>query len=130
VVDPDPAVADDVAAALRPGHDHVDVRFNAREALDALRDEQYDLVLCDVAAAQGEDFSFPRIARRTHSGIAIILTTIDEEGYPFSEALTAGVDGYISKPVTPQKLTLLFQCRYWQALSREDWWQLRCLPPH
>ena len=128
MVDADPRVADDIAAALRPGHDHVGLRLSPREALDALRDDTYDLILCDVAAAQSEEYHFARVARRTHAGIAIILTTADEEGQPFSEALDAGADGYISKPVTPQKLTLLFEFSYWQALSREDWWQARCLP--
>lgn len=125
VVDTDPEAAGHVEVALRPGCDRVDLRRSPREALDALRDEAYDLVLCDVTAAQDEDFYLPRITRRNHPGVALILTTTNEEGYPFAEALAAGVDGHLSKPLTSDKLALFFEHRYWQALGREDWWTVR-----
>ena len=46
-----------------------------------------------------------------------------EEEYSLSDALRAGADGYITKPFSLSKFSLIFERAYWHALSRQDWWE-------
>ena len=63
-----------------------------------------------------------RQTRAKYPKIAIVLMTGYTESYPLSEALRAGADGYISKPFSLRKFSLIFEQAYWNALSRDDWW--------
>lgn len=96
---------------------------SATTGLEALQENQYDLVLSDISMAGIDGFEFLRLVRARHQEIGIILMTAYDEKYPLSEALRAGADGYITKPFNLQKFSLIFEQAYWSALSRLDWWE-------
>ena len=72
--------------------------------------------------AEMDGFELIRLVRINHPNIAIILMTAYENEFPLSEALKAGADGYVTKPFSLRKFSLIFEQAYWSALSREDWW--------
>ncbi len=123
VVDDDDDFLELVSTYLRDKGLRVTARRNANEALASLRDGDYNLVLCDVRMPGMSGMSFLTAARAMYPSIAILLMTAYEDELPVSEALAAGADGYLTKPFSFDKLSLIFERAYWKALSREDWWE-------
>ncbi len=122
ILDDDPSIVEVLGAHLNSKGYTTETRTNAREALDALRDEDFDLVIADIHMTGVNGFEFLKIARANYPRIGIVLMTAYQDRYPFSEALRAGADGYISKPFSLEKFSLIFERAYWNALSRQDWW--------
>lgn len=123
-IDDDPSVLAILAAFLETKGHRVETRASGREGLDALRDDNtFDLIICDIRMAGMNGFEFLKIARANHPHVGIILMTAYDEEYPYSEALRAGADGYLTKPFNFEKLSLIFEHAYWEALSRQDWWE-------
>jgi CheY-like chemotaxis protein len=122
VVDDDPDIVEVLKTYLIDRGYDVDTRYNGREALDALRDTEYDLLISDGEMAEIDGFELIRLVRINHPDIAMILMTGFEIDYPLSEALKAGAEGYITKPFSLKKFSLIFEQAFWYALSREDWW--------
>jgi CheY-like chemotaxis protein len=123
LVDDDPNIVEILSVYLVDRGYTVEKRQNGREALDALRDTAFDLVISDGSMAEMDGFEFIRLARANYPDIAIILMTAYEGKFPLSEALKAGADGYLTKPFRLQKFSLIFEQAYWIALSRQDWWE-------
>ena len=122
VVDDDPGVIDLLGAFLDTrGYSVVSVR-NGREARGLLDTETFDLVISDIEMAEINGYELLRQTREKHPKIGIVLMTGYTESHPLSEALRAGADGYISKPFSLRKFSLIFEQAYWNALAREDWW--------
>ena len=123
VVDDDPAILDVLVAHLRSKGYAVESEPNAHEALDAIRRLPFDLVISDVRMAGMNGFEFIKIVRANFPSIGIVIMTAFEDEFPLSEALRAGADGYITKPFSLSKFSLIFERAYWHALQREDWWE-------
>jgi CheY-like chemotaxis protein len=127
IVDDEPEILDLLSTFLGAKGCTVVACEDGERGLDALRDQDFDLVLSDIAMAGMNGFEFLRIVRQNHPGIGIILMTAYDEQYPLSEALRAGADGYITKPFELKKFSLIFEEAYWSALSRQDWWESHCV---
>jgi CheY-like chemotaxis protein len=123
LVDDDPSILEVLEAYLQSHGHYVACRSSGNGALEALRDGAIDLVISDVEMAGINGFELLRIARANYPRLGIVLMTAYESTYPMSEALRAGADGYLSKPFTLEKFSLLFERAYWSALSRQDWWE-------
>ncbi|GMU91898.1 MAG: hypothetical protein AMXMBFR4_09560 [Candidatus Hydrogenedentota bacterium] len=123
VVDDDPAVVDTLCAFLETRGYSVQSSPNGRHALDTIEATAFDLVISDIEMAEVNGYELLRRTRQRHPKIGIILMTGYAEKHPLSEALRAGADGYISKPFSLRKFSLIFEQAYWNALSRDDWWQ-------
>lgn len=123
LVDDDPSILEVLAAFLQSRQYQVECRSSGSEALDVLRDHEFDLMISDIEMAGMNGFELLRIARRNYPNLGIVLMTAYEDTYPMSEALRAGADGYVSKPFTLEKFSLIFERAYWSALSRQDWWE-------
>ena len=122
VVDDDPTILEMLSAFLEGKGYSVASCANGQEALEALEAELFDLVISDIEMAGVSGFELLRQTRARHPNIGIILMTAYEESHPLSAALRAGADGYISKPFSLRKFSLIFEQAYWNALSRDDWW--------
>ena len=112
IVDDDPAIHETVCAVLAPAGYSIVSAYSEREGLDAARREKPDIILLDVMMETTTDgFEFCQEAKRDPSikhtpilGITAIGNVL--EGYrpsDFDPDLFP-VDGYLSKPVTPEKL--------------------------
>jgi len=89
------------------GH-HVDVAFNGREALIALRNSHYDLVLMDVQMPEmgGIEATAALRASELESGRhtpVVAMTALVMKG-DRERCLAVGMDGYLSKPIHTQEL--------------------------
>jgi PAS domain S-box-containing protein len=118
----DNAVNRAVATRLleKKGH-HVVTATTGREALVALRRENYDVVLMDVQMPDMDGFEATRAIRATERQTGrhqqIIALTAHAMIGDRERCLEAGMDAYLTKPISPQQLyELLETCS--QALDR------------
>jgi len=100
----------------------VHARPGGVEALEVLDAHHVDLIISDVQMAGMNGFELLKVVRNREPEVGFILMTAYEERYPLTDALEAGADGYISKPFSLSKFSLIFEEEYWSALSRQDWW--------
>jgi two-component system response regulator FlrC len=122
VVDDDPTVVDTLSTFLDTKGYTVHTSGNGHQALEAMERQEFDLVISDIEMAGINGFELLRQTRHNYPQIGIVLMTGYEETHPLSVALRAGADGYISKPFSLRKFSLIFEQAYWNALSRDDWW--------
>jgi signal transduction histidine kinase/DNA-binding response OmpR family regulator/ligand-binding sensor domain-containing protein len=91
----------------KDGH-QVTVTSNGREALAALDQEAFDLVLMDVQMPEMDGFAATSAIRvkesRTGSHIPIIAMTAHAMTGDRERCLAAGMDGYVSKPIHGKEL--------------------------
>jgi PAS domain S-box-containing protein len=118
----DNAVNRAVATKLleKKGH-HVVTATTGREALVALRRENYDVVLMDVQMPDMDGFETTRTIRameqQTGRHQQIIALTAHAMIGDRERCLEAGMDAYLTKPISPQQLyELLERCS--QALDK------------
>ena len=86
---------------------------NGREALDALESSSFDLVLMDVQMPVLDGLETVRLLRKRETGLpfhqrVIALTAHAMKG-DLDRCFAAGMDGYLSKPISPQELDLTLQ---------------------
>lgn len=87
-----------------------DVAENGKKALEALKQVRYDLVLMDVQMPVMDGLEATRLARANgimNRDVPIIAMTAHALQRDQQECLAAGMDDYISKPVTPAGLSNL-----------------------
>jgi signal transduction histidine kinase/DNA-binding response OmpR family regulator/integral membrane sensor domain MASE1 len=89
------------------GH-RVVVAANGREALEALEKESYDLVLMDVQMPEMDGMEAVRRIRekevRTGGHQPVVGLTAHAMKGDMERGLSAGMDGYLTKPIRPQQL--------------------------
>jgi two-component system, sensor histidine kinase and response regulator len=89
------------------GH-HVVVVQTGEEALDALQDEKFDLVLMDVQMPEMDGFAATREIRRREQGgqgrLPVIAMTAHAMKGDRESCLEAGMDDYLAKPINREEL--------------------------
>jgi PAS domain S-box-containing protein len=104
----------------KQGH-HVVAATTGREALAALRRADYDVVLMDVQMPDMDGFEATRTIRamEQHTGRhqQIIALTAHAMIGDRERCLEAGMDGYLTKPISPQQLKELLES-YYQTLDQ------------
>ncbi|MEW6234297.1 MAG: response regulator [Candidatus Omnitrophota bacterium] len=89
------------------GHDVVTVK-NGRETLDLLDKESFDLVLMDIQMPVMDGFAATAVIREREKSenkhTPIVAMTANAMKGDEERCLAAGMDGYVSKPINPQKL--------------------------
>jgi CheY-like chemotaxis protein len=112
IVDDDPDFHETVRTVLAPAGYSVVSAYSEREGLDAARREQPDVILLDIIMETTTDgFEFCREAKRDplikHTpilGISAIERVIGVHHPPDFDPDLFPVDGYLGKPVAPEKL--------------------------
>jgi PAS domain S-box-containing protein len=105
IVDDDLAVADSVCAILNEYHD-VDVARSGPEALRALRQKTFDLVLCDIMMPEMNGFELYRNVQVEHGTLApsIVFVTAGLLGESDREFISGSGCTCLEKPVTEEQL--------------------------
>jgi len=88
---------------------HADLVANGVEAIQALREGQYDVVLMDCEMPEMDGYEATRLIRERGTGthnphIPIIALTADAITGDRDKCLQAGMSDYLAKPVEPQQL--------------------------
>lgn len=95
-----------VARALRQAGLEIDdarEAGNGIEGLGQLTADAVDIILCDWNMPEMNGIDFVREVRKT-SKTPIVMLTTESSTEKVTEAMTAGADGFITKPFTPEKL--------------------------
>ncbi len=79
---------------------------NGRQAVEILRREQVDLIICDWIMPEMTGLELLRACKKDAkiSRIPFIMVTAEAQKDSVVAAIEAGVDNYITKPFTPDKL--------------------------
>jgi DNA-binding response OmpR family regulator len=107
-VDDEPAVRTTLAAILRRYGFTVTVAASVEEALEQVRTQEFDLLLCDLNLdREGDGYAVIRAMRQSNPRCVTMILT----GYPgvdsAVEGIHVGVDDYIVKPARPEVLVAL-----------------------
>ncbi len=110
----DNAVNQRLASRLLEKRGHrVTVTANGREAVEAIANNKFDLVLMDIQMPKMDGFEATAIIREKemHDGdhIPIIALTANAMKGDRERCLASGMDGYLSKPIAPQELDELLE---------------------
>ncbi|MBF0303964.1 MAG: response regulator [Desulfamplus sp.] len=101
----------------------VDVVSNGIEATEAVRKNSYDAVLMDIQMPEMDGFEAARIIRCEQPHIPIIAMTANVTPKDRADCVAAGMDGYISKPIDPEKLCDLLKRHIKKPLSDSQTFQ-------
>ena len=103
VVDDDPGVLDVVAFTLRREGFEVDERCDGSSALDAAREQRYDIVILDVMLPE---LSGTDVCRklRAESDVPILMLTARDAELDRVLGLELGADDYVTKPFSTAEL--------------------------
>jgi CheY-like chemotaxis protein len=80
----------------------IDVVENGQQAIDAVQQTDYDVILMDVQMPEVDGIEATRRIRAlppAKSGVQIIALTAQAEDNTQEELIAAGMDDYISKPI-------------------------------
>jgi two-component system, chemotaxis family, chemotaxis protein CheY len=79
---------------------------NGKEAMELLRREEVDLILCDMLMPEMTGIELLEACKNDPqiSHIPFIMVTAEAQKKMVMEAIKAGVDNYITKPFTPERL--------------------------
>jgi len=98
----------------REGHE-VDVAGSGDEAIAALRERRFDLVLTDLALGRGADgMDVLRAAKEIRPECAVVMITAHGSEAIAVEAMKAGAEDYVPKPFDNDEIRLVTQ----RALER------------
>lgn len=107
----DEPITRQVSAALlkRSGLEAVDMAETGREAIRKLQETRYDLVLMDMQMPEMDGIEATRCIREANSGVTearvpIVAMTANSRDSEREACLSAGMDGFISKPLDPAAL--------------------------
>jgi len=97
-----------------------DVAANGREALDALRQKRYDLVLMDCQMPEIDGYEVTRIIRKDHTlkcspDIPVVAMTANAMKGDRERCFDAGMDDFMAKPLKKSDFEEIFK-RFFPAL--------------
>ena len=111
------------------GYD-VEVACNGIEAIDKVKENEYDIVIMDVMMPELDGFSAVREIRKFNDIPVIVLSARGEE-YDKLHGFELGVDDYVVKPFSPKELMMRVNAvltRYQRVKKQEnEFWQYQTL---
>jgi two-component system catabolic regulation response regulator CreB len=103
IVDDEPAIADTLAYALKTEGFAVEYAGLGREALTAIRNNDFSLVILDVGLPDLNGFDVCRELRRV-SDIPVVFLTARSDEVDRIVGLELGADDYVPKPFSPREV--------------------------
>lgn len=97
-------VRDQLSVFLQRRFARVITTGDGAEALQAVADSGPDLVITDIRMPIMDGLSLTRQLREDYGSLPVLVTTAHEETDYLLDAINAGVDQFILKPVDPQQL--------------------------
>ncbi|MGZ8868657.1 MAG: PAS domain-containing hybrid sensor histidine kinase/response regulator, partial [Thermoanaerobaculia bacterium] len=104
IVDDQDYTRDVAAAILRNARATVHVAASVRQGLELLREQEPDVVLCDIAMPEEDGYKFVSVVRALESPLRetpIVALTAYGRPHDRLRALNAGFTDYLKKPVEP-----------------------------
>ena len=102
-----------VATMLENEGCRVDVASNGLEAVEAVRERRYDIVLMDMMMPEMDGLAATRAIRRLPEGsgrdVPILAVTANAFAHDRDACLDAGMNGFVTKPVSAAKLAAAIQ---------------------
>ena len=95
------------------------------EAVNMCRENEYDILICDIMMPELDGFSACREIRK-FSDIPIIMLSARGEEYDKLNGFSLGIDDYVVKPFSPKELMMRIDAvlkRYGQRkpVEKDDW---------
>jgi DNA-binding response OmpR family regulator len=106
IVDDDEMVRIALSELLKPEGYEIDSVGSAKEALDKLEEEKYDLLVLDIIMPQMDGLELCRRVRAMKDlvEVPIILLTAKTREQDRIDGMEAGANLFLSKPISPAKL--------------------------
>lgn len=79
---------------------------SAEEALEACKEESFDIAVLDIMLEKMDGVTLLKILREVYPNMAIIMLTSKSEDIDKINAFESGADDYLSKPFNPKELIL------------------------
>lgn len=102
VVEDDKQIGENLCLFLKEEGFETDFAENCRKASEKISENQYDLVLADIALPDGSGYSVCTEAK--NKGMPVIFLTAWGDEYSVVTGLDMGADDYIAKPFRPREL--------------------------
>lgn len=120
LVEDDRAIIENLSAVLKAEGFQVRAEAGQREALAALQEEKFDLLLLDVSLQNGNGFAVCS-AVKAESDTPVIFLTASGDEFSVVTGLDLGAEDYISKPFRPRELisrirSVLRRCEKTQSI--------------
>ena len=103
LVEDDRAIIENLSAVPKAEGFQVRAEAGQREALEALQEEKFDLLLLDVSLQNGNGFAVCS-AVKAESDTPVIFLTASGDEFSVVTGLDLGAEDYISKPFRPREL--------------------------
>ncbi|MCR5473675.1 MAG: response regulator transcription factor [Lachnospiraceae bacterium] len=97
VVDDEKVIVKGLAFSLEQDGNEVDTAFDGEEALERIRENDYDIVLLDLMLPKLDGYEVTRQVRQ-FSSVPIIMLTAKSEDDDKISGLDCGADDYVTKP--------------------------------
>jgi DNA-binding NtrC family response regulator len=107
LVDDDELIRDSLKIAFANKGCSMRVAETAEEGLQAIKEEQFDIIISDFRLPGMNGLNFLKLATATHPQAVNILITAYRDEYLFSEAIRMGVTEFIDKPFSVKALAEL-----------------------
>jgi DNA-binding NtrC family response regulator len=107
LVDDDEFIRDSLKIAFATKGCSMRVAETAEEGLQAIKEEQFDIIISDFRLPGMNGLDFLKLATVAHPQAVNILITAYRDEYLFSEAIRMGVTEFIDKPFSVKALAEL-----------------------
>jgi len=104
VVDDDPHFLRVLSRVLTGEDFQVTASPGACEAIEILRGERFDLIICDLRMPDCDGLNFLQGVRQEGNDVPVIILTAYGEVETYLEAMNAGATEYLNKPINSEEL--------------------------
>ncbi len=120
VIEDEPALREQLAAALRHSGHTVDAAADGTEGLYALREYPADLAIIDLGLPGIPGLELIRTARQEGRRLPILILTARDRWQDKVEGLEAGADDYVTKPFQVEEVLARVQALIRRAAGHAD----------